>query len=62
MRKGEEVKLYSLKTAKMIYVPYIGGRKCRNVIGPYHLTLRYRGLRSIRNSEVTKIVDANDNT
>ena len=43
MRRGEEVELYLLETGEMIYMPYIAGRKHRNVIGPYHFSPRNCG-------------------
>jgi len=39
-RNNEEVKLYLPKTSEMIYMASIAGRKCRNVIGPHHPSLR----------------------
>ena len=40
---GKEVEVYLPKTCEIIYMAYIAGRKCRNVIRPCRVSLRYCG-------------------
>jgi hypothetical protein len=40
IRNGEEVELDLPKTSEIIFMPSIASRKCRNVIGPGHFSLR----------------------
>jgi hypothetical protein len=40
MKKGKEVELYLPITSDTIYMSSIAGQKRRNMIGPYHLSLR----------------------
>jgi hypothetical protein len=61
IRNGEEVELYLPKTSEMMYMPSIAGRKRRNVIGPRYFSYRLQRLQLIRNWEVTKLLDSNDN-
>jgi len=61
MRNGEEVELYKSIIRELIYMPSIAGGECRNVIGPYDLSLTYHAWRLIRNREATAILDANEN-
>jgi hypothetical protein len=43
IRNGKEVEQYLSKTSKMFYMPSIASRKCGNVIGPRHLSIRLHG-------------------
>ena len=49
------------KTSETIHIPSIAGRKRRNVIGPHHFPLRERRYQLIKISEVTNLLDANNN-
>jgi len=62
IRNGEEVELSLPKTSEMIYMPSIAGWKRRNVIGRHHFSLRSHSQQLIKYWEVTKLLDANDNT